>query len=119
MTNPLAAIQTMSRPKALFFAAGILAASLLASFALNIPAMGMTRIQTILENAGFSRVSIGAVSYDMGGLRARGITLDPYGFDRLEQLDVRLSWPSFLIGNHIREATISGLTISRTTGDRS
>lgn len=117
MPHPLAAIQTMSRSKALVFAGGILSACLLISFLLNIPAMSAARLQAILENAGFPRVTIGDIAYDWNGIRTDNIALDAYGFDKIERLDIRLSWPAFLFGNKVQEATISGLSLSRDVDD--
>jgi hypothetical protein len=113
MTNPLGKLQSISRTKAIILAGSILALFCMVSFIVQIPTMGQNRLIDRLENAGFRGVTIGTISYDMGGLRAENVTLDPHGFDKVATIEARYSWPKFLSSGKVDEIKVSGLMLSR------
>lgn len=109
----LDSIQNFSRLKAIIFAGLILGLFLLLSYGVNIPAAGKEKLEALLADAGFGTPKIGSISYSMGGLQARDITLDAHGFDKIQQVDVRFSWPAFLTVGKVNDVKITGLSLSR------
>ena len=81
----------------------------------QIRPIASTHILSMLKESGFHDAHIGNLSLSPSGLHATDITLDKYGFDKIDSLSASLNWPSFITSGAISNLEIKGVSLSRTS----
>jgi hypothetical protein len=102
-----------SRLKSIAFAAFILAVCFTASFVITIPETAKNIIAEKLAESGFRNVTIGDVSLMASAIHASDIRLDTNGFDTIQSLTAKISWPSFLLTKSVKTIEINDLVLTR------
>ncbi len=79
-----------------------------------IPSVAKTRVESMLNEAGFRHVKIDNLSVSPMGFEAKDIALDEFGFDKINTLAAKVNWPAFLMtGKSPNVLDIRGMSISR------
>ncbi len=74
-----------------------------------------TNIENILTNFGLQNIDINDVQFNLGGLTIPQVTLDNDGFNRIENMNVTLFWPTYLVKPEITKIYFDTIKISSTT----
>ncbi len=79
-----------------------------------IPSVAKTRVEAMLREAGFHHVKVDDLTVSPMGFEAKDIALDEFGFDKINTLTARVSWPAFLMtGKSPSVLDIRGMSIAR------
>ena len=70
------------------------------------------KIISLLEETGFDVVSTKEIAFTLNGLIIKQVFLDKDEFNNAENIDVFITWPSYLIGGDIGKITIETLQLS-------
>lgn len=93
---------------------GVLGALLFLMYIVMVyaPNHARLRLQSMLHDAGFDRAYVRDISLSPTGILAKGITLDAYGLDGVEEIRARINWPSFLLTGALKQVEIKKLSAS-------
>ncbi len=97
---------------------GVLGALLFLMYIVMVYAPGHARmrLQSMLRDAGFDRAYVRDISLSPTGIVAKGITLDSYGLDGVEEIRARINWLSFLLTGSLKQIEIKKLSASLSSG---